>query len=143
MDVVEMIEAKYRVLAGRLDEATLRLWAAVEARTMGRGGVSAVAKAVGISRTTVYAGMAELAAAGPSPKAVGTSTRRVRAEGGGRKKLTLKDTTLLQDLDALVEPTHVAIRSRRCAGHAKARLGWPRSRGGWITRSVSVRCASC
>jgi transposase len=105
MDVVEMIEAKYRALAGRLDEATLRLWAAVEARTMGRGGVSAVAKAVGISRTTVYAGMAELAAAGPSPKAVGTSTRRVRAEGGGRKKLTLKDTTLLQDLDALVEPT--------------------------------------
>ena len=56
-------------------------------------------------RTTVYVGMAELAAAGPSPKAAGTSTRRVRAEGGGRKKLMLKDTTLLQDLDALVEPT--------------------------------------
>ncbi len=101
-----MIEGKYRALAGRLDEATLRLWAAVEARTLGRGGVSAVAKAIGISRTTVYAGIAELAAAAPAPsRAAGSSTRRVRLSGGGRKKLTAKDTTLLQDLDALVEPT--------------------------------------
>ena len=99
-----MIEGKYRALAGRLDEATLRLWAAVEARTLGRGGVSAVAKAIGISRTTIYAGIAELAAPAPS-RAAGSSTRRVRCPGGGRKKLTAKDTTLLQDLDALVEPT--------------------------------------
>lgn len=53
MDTVELIESKYRTLAGRLDEARLRLWAAVEARTLGRGGVSAVAKAIGISRTTI------------------------------------------------------------------------------------------
>src|SRR6266581_4018144 len=30
---------------------------------------------------------------------------RVRAAGGGRKKLTAKDAHLLRDLDALVEPT--------------------------------------
>ena len=58
MGDVGIIESKYRALAGRLDEATLRLWAAVEARTLGRGGVSTVAKAVGISRTTIYAGLA-------------------------------------------------------------------------------------
>ncbi|MGH8538435.1 MAG: hypothetical protein ACREXM_18810, partial [Gammaproteobacteria bacterium] len=42
------------------NEATLRLWVATEARSLGRGGVSVVAKAAGVSRTTVYAGLAEL-----------------------------------------------------------------------------------
>jgi transposase len=104
-----IIGSKYRALAGRLDEATLRLWAAVEARTLGRGGVSTVAKAIGISRTTIYAGLEELelasspsGSAGSPAAAVG---RRVRAKGGGRKRLTDKDATLLRDLDALVEPT--------------------------------------
>src|SRR6266478_3879044 len=105
------IEGKYRVLAGRLDEATLRLWAAVEARSLGRGGVSTVAKAVGMSRTTIYAGLEELASASmPVASVLGASIggpdkRRIRVKGGGRKKLTAKDTTLLRDLDALVETT--------------------------------------
>jgi hypothetical protein len=47
MDLVQAIEEKYRALSGRLDEATLRLWAAAEARSLGRGGVSLVAKAAG------------------------------------------------------------------------------------------------
>jgi transposase/DNA-binding phage protein len=107
----EIIAGKYRALADRLDEATLRLWAAVEARTLGRGGVSTVAKAIGMSRTTIYAGLEELGSGTPSSVstpswAVDTaSKRRVRAKGGGRKKLTDKDSTLLRDLDALVEPT--------------------------------------
>ena len=37
MSGAALIEAKYRALAGRLDEATLRLWAAAEARSPGRG----------------------------------------------------------------------------------------------------------
>jgi putative transposase len=57
---VKVVEAKYQILAGRLDEATLRLWAAVEARSLGRGGVSLVARAVGLSRTTIHAGLAEI-----------------------------------------------------------------------------------
>ena len=108
-DVV-VIEGKYQALAGRFDEATLRLWAAVEARTLGRGGVSVVAKAVGISRTTIYAGLEELRSASMEESVVPPTTshaaaRRVRAQGGGRKKLTDKDATLLRDLDGLVEPT--------------------------------------
>ncbi|MDP1971065.1 MAG: ISAzo13 family transposase, partial [Methylobacter sp.] len=51
MDDTATIEAKYKALSGRLDEATLRLWAATEARSLGRGGVSTVAKAIGMSRT--------------------------------------------------------------------------------------------
>ena len=111
MDEAALIEAKYRALAGRLDEATLRLWAAAEARSLGRGGVSTVAKAVDMSRTTVYAGLAEIEAAEMSARkrrkvaepAVASS--RIRAPGGGRKKLIDLDESLLADLDALVEPT--------------------------------------
>ena len=112
MDIAQVVEAKYRALAGRLDEATLRLWAAVEARSVGRGGVSLVARATGLSRTTVYAGLADLDAAEQAAAAgeevvmpAAPQARRVRAPGGGRKKLVDRDETLLSDLDALVEPT--------------------------------------
>lgn len=98
-----MIEGKYRVLAGHLDEAALRLWAAVEARALGRGGVSVVAQAIGMSRTTIYAGMKELEADAPLEMTCDDKCR-IRAKGGGRRKLTTKDPTLLHDLDALVEP---------------------------------------
>jgi transposase len=111
MDPAQMVSAKYRALADRLDEATLRLWAAAEARSLGRGGVSLVAKAVGLSRTTIYAGLAELeagrkAAAKRRRKAAPRAARRrIRALGGGRKRLVDLDPTLLADLDALVEPS--------------------------------------
>ena len=99
------IQAKYRALRGRLDESTLRLWAAAEARSLGRGGISAVAKAAGISRTTIHAGLAELKKAVAEPAAKRQARARIRGAGAGRKKLTTKDANLLRDLDALVEPT--------------------------------------
>jgi hypothetical protein len=112
MDLVQVVEAKYRALSGRLDEATLRLWVAVEARSIGRGGVTLVARATGLSRTTVYAGLAELEAAEQAAAdgeevvlPTAPQAKRVRAPGGGRKKLVDRDETLLSDLDALVEPT--------------------------------------
>jgi len=104
MDVMATIESKFQALADRLDESTLRLWIAIEARSLGRGGVSAVAKATGVSRTTVYVGLDELKKKTVARISVG-ARRRIRGAGGGRKKLTTKDATLLQDLDALVEPT--------------------------------------
>jgi len=106
MGDLAMIEAKYQALSGRLDEATLRMWAATEARSLGRGGISAVAKAIGMSRTTIHAGLAELKAAASVVSVGKRETRpRIRAIGGGRKKLTAKDADLLRDLDALVDPT--------------------------------------
>lgn len=101
-----MIETKFQALSGRLDEATLRIWAATEARSLGRGGVSTVAKAIGMSRTTIYAGLAELkAVSAPAPNGKREARPRIRATGGGRKKLIAKDVDLLRDLDALVDPT--------------------------------------
>ncbi|MBI3156663.1 MAG: hypothetical protein HYZ20_14825 [Burkholderiales bacterium] len=110
------IEAEFKALSPRLDEATLRLWAAAEARSLGRGGVSVVAKVAGLSRTTVYAGLAEIEAAGKAakgkarmaavrPVVAAGAHKRVRAPGGGRKRLVDIDASLLADLDALVEST--------------------------------------
>ena len=93
------IEAKYRALSARLDEATLRVWAATEARSLGRGGVSLVAKATGMSRTTIYAGLSDLKAGTSGGE--GCDRVRVRAAGGGRKKLIDKDLRLLSDLDEI------------------------------------------
>ena len=106
MDDIAKIAAKYHVLSGRFDEATLRLWAAAEALSLGRGGVSAVAKAIGMSRTTIHTGLSELHAA-EEPVVVSTPPHRprVRAVGGGRRRLVDKAPGLLAALDALVEPT--------------------------------------
>jgi transposase len=82
-----------------LDERRRRLILGAQARLMGRGGVSAVARMAGVSRPTVYAGLAELDA---QPEA--TDPGRVRRKGGGRKPATATDTTLLRDLELLVEP---------------------------------------
>lgn len=60
MSDMTTIAAKYQALSARLDEATLRTWAATEARSLGRGGVSLVAKATGLSRTTIHVGLSEL-----------------------------------------------------------------------------------
>ena len=105
-----MVKAKYQVLSGRLDESTLRIWSAVEAQSLGKGGVTTVAKATGMSRTTIYAGFKELALKATDTDNVFADKqkrkdRRVRAIGGGRKKLTDIDESLLSDLNVLVEPT--------------------------------------
>src|SRR5271157_4829087 len=54
------IRAKYRVLCGVLDERGRRVWAAAEARSLPYGGMSLVARATGLSRTTIHTGMRAL-----------------------------------------------------------------------------------
>ena len=98
------IEEKFQALSSRLDEAGIRIWAAVEARSLGRGGISTVAKAIGISRTTIYAGISEIETLAQNTPCKSDGRPRVRASGGGRKKLTEKDLGLKSSLDALVEP---------------------------------------
>jgi hypothetical protein len=82
----------------------MRLCAAADALVLGRGGPSLVAKASGLSRTTLYAGFHDLEPSpgppGVSPKTVG----RIRRSGGGRKRLVASDPNLLRDLEKLVDP---------------------------------------
>jgi len=97
---VGRIREMYRSLEPEMDER--RQWAAAEARGLGRGGVSAVARATGLSRVTITAGMAEL---DMSAAERGREAARVRRPGGGRRPLAETDPGLVAALDALVEPT--------------------------------------
>ena len=58
--VTQALAAKYAILRPLLDERTRRLWAAAEAMAIGRGGVTRVAEATGMSRSTVRVGLKEL-----------------------------------------------------------------------------------
>jgi len=95
----EIIANKFFSLRDELNERQRRLWAASEAISLGRGGVTKVAQATGLSRTTITQGINEL------QNERRLSPNRVRREGAGRKKVTEKHPNLLPSLDALVEPT--------------------------------------
>ena len=47
---------KFKTLSPVLNEHARRLWAATEALALGRGGISAAARATVLSRPTIYAG---------------------------------------------------------------------------------------
>ena len=103
MDADTLIEQRFSLLSGALDERLRRLVAAAEAKVAGYGGVSLVARATGVSRRAIAVGMKELEA----PTQLSTSgdqPGRVRKIGGGRKKVTVGDSTLLKDLESLIEP---------------------------------------
>jgi transposase len=112
---------RYRAMAGELDEARRRRWAGAEALSHGRGGLAAVARATGMSPTTVAKGMGEIRS-GQTP-----GEGRVRKPGGGRPALTETDATLLKDLQALV------------AGDAR---GDPQSPLLWTAKSVRMLARS-
>ncbi len=93
------IRFRFTALAAILDERSRRLLVAAESAAIGRGGISAVSTATGVSRPVIRKGMAELKQAVSAPP-VG----RVRRPGGGRKKAIERDPKLQQDLERLVEP---------------------------------------
>jgi hypothetical protein len=99
------------------------LWAAAEARALGYGGVSVVARAVGLTRPTITAGMKELGKVSEQPVA---PAHRVRRAGAGRPRLTDSDLGLRPALEELVEP---------------ATRGDPRSALRWTCKSVRTLAA--
>jgi hypothetical protein len=98
-EVREGLVARFAVLLPHLNERQRRLALAAEARLLGHGGVRAVARAAGVSETTVRRGVFELEG-GEEPFPDG----RVRRPGGGRKSAAEVDSGLLPALMALVEP---------------------------------------
>lgn len=95
------IRRKFRSVAVELDERRRRQWAAAEARDAGRGGISLVSRATGLSRPTIMAGLKELELSAKSRAVVAA---RVRSPGGGRRPLTQSDPGLLEALERLIEP---------------------------------------
>lgn len=98
MTTESFICKKYGHISGRLDEHTRRIWAASEAMPLGRGGISLVARATGISRDAIYAGIREIESDDILP------TGRTRRSGGGRKSATFHQPELSKKLEALVDP---------------------------------------
>jgi transposase len=98
VDPAQLLGAMYEQVSPLLDERQRRLLAAAAARALGRGGITVVARATGLSRQTVYDGLADL------DDETGLATGRVRRPGGGRKRLVERDPGLVAALEALVDP---------------------------------------
>ena len=105
---MDILRQKYLSLQGVLDERTRRLWAAVEARTLGRGGVALVVEATGLAPRTVLKGLVELQTAEAEGMCLAPLMRpagqRIRQPGAGRRPKTETDPKLLHALEFLVAP---------------------------------------
>ena len=104
-ELITSVRQKYEALESIMDERMQRWWAATEAASIGWGGITAVAQATGLSRPTIQAGLAELKTSPNSLSDPTPAKGRIRRPGGGRHCLKETDQTLLQNLEALVEPT--------------------------------------
>ncbi len=96
---VESLTAKFRAILPLLDERQLRLYLASEAISLGRGGISIVSKAAGVTPERVSRGVAEL------ESGVETETLSVRRKGAGRKSYRESNPELVLNLLNLVAPS--------------------------------------
>jgi transposase len=96
---IAAITARYEALKPILDERTRRLVVAAESQAIGKGGISVVSRATGISRPVIRQGIAELKDPAVLPPG------RIRRQGGGRKKAVDKDASLRSDMQRLLEST--------------------------------------
>jgi Rhodopirellula transposase DDE domain len=96
------IRERYDRLKLFVNERSRRLWAANESRAFGRGGVRAVAEALGMSAQTVIDGRRELESE-PGEEARGKKERQRRA-GGGRKRLAEHQPEIVRAIEKIVDP---------------------------------------
>lgn len=96
--IIKGLQDKYNTFGFCLDERSRRLWAATEAKTLGRGGIALVHKAIGMARSTILAGIKQITQQ-DYKKQPG-----IRKPGGGRKQ-RLDNKDLVKDLEGLLEPT--------------------------------------
>ncbi|MCF6355119.1 MAG: ISAzo13 family transposase [Candidatus Polarisedimenticolaceae bacterium] len=98
IQLVEWIREKYVAIEEDLDEGGRRRWAGAEARSLGWGGITAVAEATGISDRTIRTGIQELDDAKAIP------ADKQRHPGGGRRAREIEQPKLITALEALVDP---------------------------------------
>jgi Rhodopirellula transposase DDE domain len=95
---VRAARRRFREMAAVLNEQSRRRFVALETQALGRGGVSVMSRISGLARSTIYRGLSDIRDSVSAPPG------RVRREGGGRKKKTTEDPTLVVDLRSLVTP---------------------------------------
>jgi hypothetical protein len=86
METDKLITARYMALESALNERQRRLYAAVEAKVLGHGGIKRVHEATGVARGSILTGLKELEQ-GIEP--LKGEPSRIRREGAGRKKALL------------------------------------------------------
>lgn len=112
-DDIKRICLRFEKLAWALDERMRRLFAAAEALALGRGGITKVAKATGISRRAIHVGLKELAS---EKLPVENQEKRIRKAGGGRKSIIETESGVMTALEKLIEST--------TRGHPESPLRW-------------------
>ena len=98
------LKKRFELLAPFLNERLRRLVASAEAEAIGRGGISLVSKATGVSRRAIRVGRQERHDFEGGQELLPVQGQGIRKRGGGRKKTVDKDPVLRQDLNALVDP---------------------------------------
>ena len=83
-----------------LNESQKRWFAAVKSLELGRGGITAVSKSTGLSRTTITKGIKEVQSSKKN-----LDSERIRSVGGGRHTLTKVNDKLLKDLEEILSET--------------------------------------
>jgi hypothetical protein len=97
MDTEQDLKEKLSIMMPHLNEKQRRLFLAAEAKALGWGGISMVAKASGISRVTIHKAIDEI-----EDKTV--EAERIRKPGGGRKDITEYQPDIIEKLEAIVDP---------------------------------------
>lgn len=93
-------ETRWLKLLSVLNEYQARLFVAVKALDLGRGGVSRMSALTGLSRTTITKAVGELT---QRRKLKFLSGERIREAGAGRKKVEQEDDKLREELKQIVE----------------------------------------
>jgi len=96
------IRERYDRLRPFLNERSRRLWAANESCGFGRGGVRAVAEALGMSAQTVIDGRRELES--ETAEATSGKGQRQRRVGGGRKRVAEEQPEIVAAIEKIVDP---------------------------------------
>ena len=101
--LIERIRQKFKSLSPVMDERVRRQWAAAEAPAVGWGGIATVVAATGMSHNTIARGGQELRERARKPR-LRVANKRIRRIGGGRKSIIDANPSILESLEALVEP---------------------------------------
>ncbi len=89
---------KFQAIWPHLDERAKRITAAAEAMAIGRGGITIVQRACGLSRPTIYSGIREI------EECRTIAPGRVRGAGAGRKPAEFHDPGIIAAMERLIEP---------------------------------------
>ena len=118
------VAQRFSELRGVMNERVTRMWAGAEAKAIGRGGLALVARATGMSRTTIRAGKREINGESRGELA------NVRRKGAGRPRIEIAQPGIETALELLVDPV--------TRGDPESPLRWT-SKG---TRTLSRELAS-